>query len=211
VKLDWNAVIAASAFGQFVVVFVAALVALRQLKHMRRQSELEASLSLLAWVRSAEYQDAYPHVLEARDADSELRLALERGDGADPRVHKVLSFAHFLNEVGILVEQDLIKGSTVIPYYRDAIVTTWSLVVPFVARRRHQEPGSSFFAPLEALVVRAKAVSVDDRFSRIRRSLPRSLRADFDSSRTLTGASRPPDSCASGAEALATQLPSPRC
>ena len=210
-NLDWSVVTAASAFGQFVVVFVAALVALWQLKHMRRQSELEASLSLLAWVRSAEYQEAYPHVLEARDADSEVRLALERGDGADPRVHKVLSFAHFLNEVGLLVEQDLIKGSTVIPYYRDAIAITWSLVMPFVARRRHQESGSSFFAPLEALVVRAKAVSVDDRFARIRRSLPRSLRAEFDSSRRLTSAFQAPDSCAGGAEALATQLSSPQC
>jgi hypothetical protein len=210
-NLDWNMVIAAGSFGQFVVVFVAALVALWQLKHMRRQSELEASLSLLAWVRSAEYREAYPHVLEATDADSEVRFALARGDGSDPRAQKVLSFAHFLNEIGILVEQGLIKGSTVIPYYRDSIVVTWSLVMPFVARRRHQESESSFLAPLEALVLRAKAVSVDDRFSRIRRSLPRSLRADFDSSRSMTGASHTTDSCPDSDEELATQLSSPHC
>jgi hypothetical protein len=193
--VDWNMVIAIASFGQFVVVFVAAFFALWQVKHMRRQSELEASLSLLAWARSAEYHDAYPHVIGAAAADSEMRIALENGDESDPRVFKVLSFAHFLNEIGILVEQDLIKGSTVVPYYREAIVVTWSLVVPFVARRRREVPGSSFFAPLEALVLRANALSGGERFSRVRRSLPRSLRPSFDRSRTLTAAyqaSEPP-------------------
>jgi hypothetical protein len=186
--LDWNMVIAVASFGQFVVVFVAAFFALWQVKQMRRQSELEASLSLLAWARSAEYHDAYPHVIAAAPAGSDVRVALENGDETDPRVFKVLSFAHFLNEIGILVEQDLIKGSTVVPYYREAIVVTWSLVVPFVARRRRDVSGSSFFAPLEALVLRASAVSGCDRFSRIRRSLPRSLRPSFDRSRALTAA-----------------------
>jgi len=186
--VDWNMVTAIGSFGQFVVVFVAAFFALWQLKHMRRQSELEASLSLLAWVRTAEYRDAYPHVIGSAAADSEVRIALQNGDETDPRVLQVLSFAHFLNEIGILVEQDLIKGSTVVPYYREAIVVTWSLVVPVVARRRREAPGSSFFAPLEALVLRANAMSAGDRFSRIRRSLPRSLRPSFDRSRTLTSA-----------------------
>jgi hypothetical protein len=185
--VDWNMVIAIGSFGQFVVVSLAALFALWQVKHMRRQSELEASLSLLAWARTAEYRDIYPHVIGAAAAGSEVRIALANGDETDPRVVKVLSFAHFLNEIGILVEQDLIKGSTVVPYYREAIEVTWSLVVPFVARRRGEVPGSSFFAPLEALVLRARAVSGDDRFSRIRRSLPRSLRPSFDRSRTITG------------------------
>ncbi len=186
--IDWNMVIAIGSFGQFVVVFVAAFFALWQVKHMRRQSELEASLSLLAWVRTAEYRDTYPHVIGAAAAGSEVRIALENGDESDPRVFKVLSFAHFLNEIGILVEQDLIKGSTVVPYYREAIVVTWSLVVPFVARRRREVAGSSFFAPLEALVLRANAVSGGDRFARVRRSLPRSLRPAFDRSRALTSA-----------------------
>jgi hypothetical protein len=130
-------------------------------------------------------------VIGAAAAGSEVRVALENGDESDPRVFKVLSFAHFLNEIGILVEQDLIKGSTVVPYYREAITITWSLVVPFVARRRREVYGSSFFAPLEALVLRAQAVSGGDRFSRIRRSLPRSLRSSFDRSRTLTAAYQP--------------------
>jgi hypothetical protein len=186
--IDWNMVIAIASFGQFVVVFVAAFFALWQVKHMRRQSELEASLPLLAWARSAQYRDAYPHVIGAAAADSEVRIALEHGEETDPRVFKVLTFAHFLNEIGILVEQDLIKGSTVVPYYREAIVVTWDLVAPFVARRRRELPGSSFFAPLEALVLRANAGSGGDRFSRIRRSLPRSLRPSFDRSRTLTDA-----------------------
>jgi hypothetical protein len=132
--IDWNAMIAIGTLGQFTVVLVAAFFALRQLKHMRRQSELEASLSLLGWVRSAEYRETYPHVAAAAAADSDVRAALRRGDATDVRVLKVLSFAHFLNEVGILVEHDLIKGSTVIPYYREAIVLTWDLVMPFVAR-----------------------------------------------------------------------------
>jgi len=184
--IDWNIVIAIASFGQFTVLFVAAFFALWQLKHMRRQSELDASLSLLAWARTSEYREVYPQVLEAARGDSEVRVALKSGDGADPRVLKVLSFAHFLNEVGILVEQDLIKGSTVIPYYREAIAITWNLVMPFVARRRLEEAGASFFVPLEALALRAIALSTDDRFARVRRSLPRSLRAAFDRSQTLT-------------------------
>jgi hypothetical protein len=222
--VDWNMVIALGSFGQFVVVSVAALFALWQVRHMRRQSELEASLSLLAWARSAEYRDAYPHVIGAAAAGSDVRVALENGDETDPRVLKVLSFAHFLNEIGILVEQDLIKGSTVVPYYREAIEVTWSLVVPCVARRRREDSGSSFFAPLEALVLRAKAVSGGDRFSRIRRSLPPSLRPSFDRSRTLTGAyqagnppSLPQESAstrkglAAGTQEFSTKRPSPGC
>lgn len=186
--IDWNVVIAIGSFGQFIVVFVAAFFALWQVKHMRRQSELEASLSLLAWVRTAEYRDAYPHVIEAADAGSEVRAALQDGDETDPRVVKILSVAQFLNEIGILVEQDLIKGSIVVPYYREAVVVTWSLVLPLVARRRREESGSSFFAPLEALVLRANALSVRDRISRVRRSLPRSLRPAFDRSQSETRA-----------------------
>ncbi len=191
-SIDWNIVTAVGTFGQFVVVLVAAFLGLRQLRHMRRQSELDASLPLLAWIWSAEYQQAYPLVLEAAGSeDSEIRVALDRGDMADPRAVKVLSFAQFLNQIGLLISTDLIKGSTIIPYYRDAIITTWNLLIPFVVRRRGEEHGSSFFAPLEALVLRAKALSHDERFHEMRQTLPPSLRAAFDQSLTVTRPAKP--------------------
>jgi hypothetical protein len=174
---------------------VAAFLGLRQLVHLRRQSELEASLPLLSAARSAENQAAYALVVAAANGtDPELCAELEKRESSDPRAHAVLTFAHFLNEIGLLIEEGLITGSTIIPHYRTAIIMTWDLVVPFVRQRRQDELGSSFFAPFEALAVRARAMTAGDRFMTARESLPRSLRPAFDQSLAQTcpsGTSQP--------------------
>lgn len=193
--VGWDALTALGAFGQFIVVLVAGFLGLRQLVHLRRQSELEASLPLLSAARSAENQAAYALVVAAANGtDPELCAELEKPESGDPRAHAVLTFAHFLNEIGLLIEEGLITGSTIIPHYRTAIVMTWDLIVPFVRQRRQDELGSSFFTPFEALAVRARAMAAGDRFVTARESLPRSLRPAFDQSLTQTcpsGTSQP--------------------
>jgi hypothetical protein len=185
--IGWDALTALGSFGQCIVVLVAAFLGLRQLVHLRRQSELEASLPLLSAARSPENQATYSMVVAAANgADPQLCAELEKRESSDPRAHAVLTFAHFLNEIGLLIEEGLITGATIVPHYRTAIVMTWDLLVPFVRQRRQDELGSSFFAPFEALAVRARAMTAGDRFLTARESLPRSLRPAFDQSLNQT-------------------------
>jgi hypothetical protein len=183
VAVNWDALSAIGSIGQFVVVLVAAFLGIRQLVHLRRQSELEASIPLLSTARSEEHQAAYSLMVAANGGeDPDLVAAIANGDIADPRVRAVLTYAHLLNEIGLLVEEGLIQGTGIIPHYRGAIVMAWDLVTPYVAKQRRNASGSSFFVPLEALAVRARALTTEGRFSIARASLPRELRAAFDRS-----------------------------
>ena len=179
--LDWNALAAAGSFGQFIVVLVAAILALRQLEHLRRQSELQASIPFLGEIQKSAFLEGLALVVAAAGGDVELRALVERGEVADPRVGKVLHVAMFFNNMGILVEKGLIRGETIIPSYRWQIVMAWDLLLPY-ARKRRAGTSWAHWAPFEALAVRARAMNVENRFAEVRASLPPPLRANFDRS-----------------------------
>jgi hypothetical protein len=187
--LDWNALGAAGSFGQFLVVLVAAILALRQLDHLRRQSELDASIPHLRENRTPQFLDTMALVGAVADGgDEQLRAVIDGGHSTDPRLRQIFMLGMFFNELGLLVEKGLIRGDTILPLYRQEIITTWAVTLPMVRRGRAGREGS-MWAPFEALAVRARAINVEGRFSEIRASLPASLRADFDHSLAQTQSS----------------------
>ena len=187
--MAWEAVAAIGSFGQFIVVLAAAFFGYSQLKQLRRQNELQATIPYFAYTRTEGFHAGFKIVrsiiLEGSD-DAGLRAQIIAGDLDDPRILALLNLASFFNELGVLVQEEMIDGNTILPFFRGQIISTWELFAPFVIARR-QTPGmAGIFAHFEALAVRAQHTSDDDRFARARRLLPPRMRAAFDASTART-------------------------
>jgi hypothetical protein len=182
--MGWDALGAVATAGQFVVVFIAATLALAQLRQLHRQNELQATIPYFAYTRTTEFNVGFRIVRDevlGVTNDVELQAALAAADLAHPRVIAVFNLANFFNELGVLVQARMIDVDTVVPYFRFQIVSTWEVFRPMCAvRRRNGVAG--FMAPLEALAVRATAYDERNRFAQTRRALPPHLRAAFDRS-----------------------------
>lgn len=146
--MQWDALAAISSFGQFIVVLAAAFFGFAQLKQMRRQSELQATIPYFAYTRGEEFNRAFRIVraeIFDRNSDPQLRAAIAQADINDPRVASLFNLANFFNELGVLVQEDMIDRQTVLSFFRGQILATWELFEPFViARRTYPGAGSIF-------------------------------------------------------------------
>jgi hypothetical protein len=178
----WEAMMAAGTFGQFIVVLAAAIFALRQLRVLRRQTELEATLPFLTIQRSPEYSNG---VLALRKlaANPPTPARLDTDDWWSPDFADLRWIGNFFNEIGILTHEGLIDGETVLWNYRTHITMAWDALLPYTAHFRTARNIPNFWAPFEALAVRARAASAQTRQSHVRERLPAALRQDYDRSR----------------------------
>jgi hypothetical protein len=186
--LGWDALGAIGSFGQFVVVVAAAFFGAAQLRHLRRQNELNATLPYFAYQRTDAYLRAALIVRTATEGgDPALRAVIASEDITDPRFVELLRLGMFLNEMALLIESGVIDGDVLLPNFGWQIMTTFDLMRPWVAARRRTLPAT--WVPLEALAVRARAIRPQDRLITVRKQLPPRLRDAFDRSVEQTRAS----------------------
>jgi hypothetical protein len=178
----WEALIAVGTFGQFIVVLAAALFALRQLRVLRRQTELQATLPFLTIQRSPEYTNGVV-ALRKLVADPPTFARIDAEDWWSIDLAGLRWIGNFFNEIGILTHERLIDGDTVLWNYRFHILLAWDALLPYTAHFRTVRNYPNFWAPFEALAVRARAASVATRYVQVRERLPVALRADYDRSR----------------------------
>jgi hypothetical protein len=193
--MSWEMLSAIGTFGQFIVVIAAAAFATMQIRQLRRQNELQATIPYFNYARSEAYQSAARLIrMQASDhPDEQLAAALAADDDSDPRVEELGTHGDFFNELGLLVQEGLIDGRVVLTHFYFHIVVTWTVLHPFVAIRRRAQK-SHMWGSFEALAVRARTVTPSDRAKRLRSQLPAELRADYDRSLALTNA-LPAGSC----------------
>lgn len=144
--MGWDALAAIGSFGQFIVVLGAAFFGYAQLKQLRRQNELQATIPYFAFTRTDDFNRAFRIVRDevlGVNEDETLRPAIARAD-------------NFFNELGVLVQEDMIDEATAVGFFRFQIGATWQTFRPKVANRRSAGV-NGFMAPLEALAVRAAA------------------------------------------------------
>ena len=187
--MGWDAVAAIGSFGQFVVVLTAGFFGYSQLKALHRQNELQATIPYFAYTRTKEFWAGFKivrSIVYDGNDDAELLAQIRTGDINDPRVLALLNLANFFNELGVLVQEDMIDGTTILAFFRGQIISTWQVFEPFVITRRQQTAMGGMFANFEALAIRAQHTSDDKRFERARRLLPAQMRAAFDASTART-------------------------
>ena len=86
-------------FGQFVVVTVAAAFATVQIRQLRRQNELQATIPYFSYSHSTAYRSAVQLVrMQTSAPDDQLTAAIAAGDFSDPRFRE-LSFQADLNRI----------------------------------------------------------------------------------------------------------------
>jgi len=187
--VGWDAIAAIGSFGQFVVVLAAAFFGFSQLKALHRQNELQATIPYFAYSRTEDFWAGFlivrSIVYDGND-DPELLSQIAVGDLKDPRVLALLNLANFFNELGVLVQEEMIDATTVLAFFRGQIISTWQVFEPFLIERRKGPSMGGIFANFEALAVRAQFASDDKRFARARRLMPAHMRAAFDASTTRT-------------------------
>ena len=203
--MSWEMLSAIGTFGQFIVVIAAAAFATMQIRQLRRQNELQATIPYFAYARSEAYRSAARLVrMQLSDRpDEQLAAALGSGEDLDPRVQELGAHGDFFNELGLLVQEGLIDGRVVLTHFYFHIVATWTVLQPFVAKRRRTQK-SHMWGSFEALAVRARTVTPADRVKRLRRQLPAELRDDFDRSLKLT--TEPPETASPTEESIKVNL-----
>ena len=187
--MSWEMLSAIGTFGQFIVVIAAAAFATMQIRQLRRQNELQATIPYFNYARSEVYRSAARliHMQRSDPPDEQLAIALAAADVSDPRVQQLSAHGDFFNELGLLVQEGLIDGRVVLTHFYFHIGAAWAVLRPFAAKCRRTQK-SHMWGSFEALAVRARTVTPSDRVKRLRRQLPAALRADYERSLELTNA-----------------------
>ncbi len=173
---------AVGTFGQFVVVLAAAAFALRQLRQLHRQNELQATLPFLAIQRSDAYFEAMAAVENAIANPPGPEFQWQDWQTAEH--WRLRWMGNLFNEIGLLINAGLIDGNVVQGSYHHHIVRAWDALLPYTALRRTTGNYPALFTAFESLAVRARAVTIrfQDGNAFTRRSLPPNLREEFDRS-----------------------------
>lgn len=156
----WATVAAAAAqTATLLVIGGSVLAAFVQLRHAQTGNQLQALLSLERDFRAPELQAALTYVQERlpeRLADPSYRRELERIGFVDPAAHPEMIACNWLNEMGTLLQRDLVAEETFMDLYARLIAHCWKHLAPAVAVMRRNR-GQAQYRDFEYLASRAGA------------------------------------------------------
>ena len=144
--------------GTFVVVTISAVAALAQLRHVRNANELQALLSVQRDFQSTELQEALHYVqleLQDRMQEPDYRAELERIGFIDPRKHPEMIACNWFNQVGALLENEMVAEGAFLDLFGRLIDHYWGLLEPTVAVLRRKR-GRGQYEGFEYLAMRAR-------------------------------------------------------
>lgn len=175
----WQDLAAIATVGQFIVVLVAAILALFQVQHMRRQNTSAAIRLLMRELGSDRMARALEFVyndLAERLGDPRYVEELVSGR-ATPVTHPELVVVAYFNEIGLLVDYGLAETDPAVPLIAGPCLRAWRCLVPAFKLVRSVRPHT--WSPFQSLVVRCRAVDFSASAQDYRRHLPRSLQAGW--------------------------------
>jgi hypothetical protein len=124
-----------AAVGTFVVIAVTAIAAAVQLRHLRRNNQLQAVLALRTERATRELDAAFEFVstqLHARLQDPAFRAELESSVAPSREAHKELRLADYYEHVGTYIKQQLIDEDVYFELSNPE--RYWNLVAPAQTR-----------------------------------------------------------------------------
>ena len=133
--------------GSFLVVLMAAVAAIVQLRHLRASNELEALLTLTDQLRLPDLQQAFKFVqidLADRLGEPAYRAELARIGYIDSSAHPEMEVCNWFNEVGTLVKNGLIDESTFLDLFARLVTYYWMLLEPVIALLRRQRGAGQY-------------------------------------------------------------------
>jgi len=146
-----------AALGTFAVIAATAIAATVQLRHLRRNNQLQAVLALRTERATRELDEAFEFVsrqLHVRLQDPAFRAELESAVPPSRETHKELRLADYYEHVGTYIKQRLVEEDV---YFELANPERyWDLVAPAIAIYRRKR-GPQTYENFEYLVVRERA------------------------------------------------------
>ncbi len=153
---SWVAAIASAASA--LVVGIAAIAALLQIRHMSNANDLAIYLRLVERLDSPKSRAAFAAMIpltERLKTDAALRSRLEE-PAAVPEFDEIESLVRFLDTLTMLILAGRVREELILAEYADDIVRTWNLLAEPIALRR-RGAGARLGAAFEHLAMRAKA------------------------------------------------------
>jgi hypothetical protein len=149
-----------TAFGSVGALFVlgaAAFAALVQLRHMRRNNQLQALLAIQKDFRDERLQRAFAFVqcdLAAALQNPAYRRELARRGFVDGRQHPEMEVCNWFNEAGMLVKSGFVDEDVFFESFARLVAYSWMLLSPAIAVLR-RERGPEQYDAFEYLAARA--------------------------------------------------------
>ncbi len=170
--LIWIELAAIAAFGQFVFVVVAAVVACMQLRGLWRAQEAAVVQHIFDELNTHQLAEGLEFVYTAlaERLDDPAYVSTIHDGTATASSHNELVVMHFFNEIGLLVHEKLIS-ELIVPFIASPCIRSWERLLPVVELMRRRYPHA--YTPFEALVTRARAVDLGAINSRFRAESPR--------------------------------------
>ncbi len=150
---------AVGSVGSLIVLTTAAFAALVQLRHMRRNNQLQALLAIQQDFRDERLQRAFAFVqcdLATALENPAYRAELARRGFVDGRHHPEMDVCNWFNEVGTLVRSGFIDEHQFFTSFGRLVAFSWTLLAPAIAILRRQR-GPDQYDAFEYLAVRALA------------------------------------------------------
>jgi len=147
----------AATVGTFLVIFVTAIAALIQLRHLRVNNQLQALLAILRMPYEATLAESFDFVLSdefsACMADPAFRAELVDLKPPDRRVHKELRVCDYYERLGSCIKFGLIAEEL---YFDNSSPDRfWQVIEPAIALYREKR-GPMVYANFEYLVIRSR-------------------------------------------------------
>src|SRR5215472_1661733 len=142
----------------FLVLAVAGVAAMIQLRHLRMSNQLGALLSLEHEFHTEELQKCFRFVqveFSHRIHDRGYRAELERIGFIDSRVHPEMDVLNWFNEMGTLLKNGLVDETTFMELFGRLAVQYWEILAPAIAIVRRRR-GDAQFHNFEYLAIRAR-------------------------------------------------------
>jgi len=144
--------------GTFVVITIAAIAAVVQLRHLRRANELQGLLSVLGRVEDLDFQtweDESRRLVAERLSDPAYRRSIVEGT-FERAGNPWLLLANSYEWLGVLLRRGLIPDGPVLEIYFGRIINAWEMLEPISALFRRRPGGQVLWENFEYLYVRAK-------------------------------------------------------
>ncbi|MBV8602153.1 MAG: hypothetical protein JO359_11370 [Candidatus Eremiobacteraeota bacterium] len=147
-SVDWGVVSAVSTMVSTVVIAIAALLALGQLRQMHRAGQFDVTRKMIEEIKNPAFVRAWTYVIKefpARAGDPAYRAELGRTRSWEVELdrHPEILVLAYLEELGIYVKQRLIAENALLDFNCGLILEAWERLEPVVkVTREMQDPNA---------------------------------------------------------------------
>jgi hypothetical protein len=149
---------ALGSMGAFIVIALSVLVAMVQLRHMRKGNQLQALLSVERDFDAPDLQHAFHYCqseLPEKMEDAKYREELASIGFIDVRRHPEMVACNWFNQVGTLVKNDLVPEDVFLDLFGRLVDHYWRVLEPTIAVLRRRR-GPSQYSNFEYLAMRSR-------------------------------------------------------